>query len=97
MKKYNSSVNFEGILLYLELDLHPRKSWIVFEDYQKRIYLKVSILIHITSINLFLSDNVILHSDQESTHMSLEFFDLARQKGITRSIFRKGMSADNPS
>ncbi len=42
-----------------------------------------------------LPDNVTLHSDQGSTYTSLEFFDLARQKGITRSMSCKGTPADN--
>lgn len=42
-----------------------------------------------------LPDNVILHSDQGSTYTSFEFFELARQKGITRSMSRKGTPADN--
>lgn len=42
-----------------------------------------------------LPNNVILHSDQGSIYTSFKFFDLAREKGITRSMSRKGTPADN--
>lgn len=42
-----------------------------------------------------LPEGVILHSDQGSTYTSFKFFDLARKKGITRSMSRKGTPADN--
>ena len=42
-----------------------------------------------------LSKNTILHSDQGSTYTSRAFFDLARKKGVTRSMSHKGTPADN--
>lgn len=42
-----------------------------------------------------LPDGTILHSDQGSTYTSKDFFDLARKKGVTRSMSRKGTPADN--
>lgn len=42
-----------------------------------------------------LSENTILHSDQGSTYTSREFFEMARKKGVIRSMSRKGTPADN--
>ncbi len=42
-----------------------------------------------------LTTDITLHSDQGSTYTSLEFFDLARQRSITRSMSRKGTPTDN--
>lgn len=42
-----------------------------------------------------LSEDTILHSDQGATYTSREFFDLARKKGVTRSMSHKGTPADN--
>ncbi|WP_164508325.1 IS3 family transposase [Companilactobacillus kedongensis] len=42
-----------------------------------------------------LPEDVILHSDQGSTYTSINFCDLCREKGITRSMSRKGTPSDN--
>ena len=42
-----------------------------------------------------LPEGAILHSDQGSTYTSREFFELARKKGVTRSMSHKGTPADN--
>ncbi|MCL0319483.1 IS3 family transposase [Apilactobacillus xinyiensis] len=40
-------------------------------------------------------NGAILHSDQGSTYTSREFYELARKKGVIRSMSRKGTPADN--
>ncbi|WP_395317663.1 IS3 family transposase [Fructilactobacillus frigidiflavus] len=40
-------------------------------------------------------DGSILHSDQGATYTSFDYFDLARKKGVIRSMSRKGTPADN--
>jgi len=42
-----------------------------------------------------LPKNVLLHSDQGSVYTSAEYYNLCKEKGIIRSMSRKGAPADN--
>ena len=42
-----------------------------------------------------LPKDVLLHSDQGSVYTSAEYYNLCKEKGIIRSMSRKGTSADN--
>ena len=42
-----------------------------------------------------LPKDVLLHSDQGSVYTSAEYYNLCKEKGIIRSMSRKGTPADN--
>ena len=42
-----------------------------------------------------LPKGVLLHSDQGSVYTSAEYYNLCKEKGIIRSMSRKGTPADN--
>lgn len=44
---------------------------------------------------LEIPDSCILHSYQGSVYTSYEYYELCKEKGITRSMSRKGTPADN--
>lgn len=52
-------------------------------------------LINDTLNQVKIPDGCILHSDQGSAYTSYEYYELCKEKGITRSMFRKGTPADN--
>ena len=52
-------------------------------------------LVNETLNQLEIRDSCILHSYQGSVYTSYEYYELCKEKGITRSMSRKGTPADN--
>ncbi|MEB7746116.1 MULTISPECIES: IS3 family transposase [Staphylococcus] len=52
-------------------------------------------LVNDTLNQVEIPDGCILHTDQGSVYTSYEYYELCKEKGITRSMSRKGTPADN--
>lgn len=52
-------------------------------------------LVNDTLNQIDMPENCILHSDQDSVYTSYSYYQLCKEKGIIRSMSRKGTPADN--
>lgn len=95
MRKLTTDITYIPIgnkFIYLSTILDSYNSEIVAFKISEHADTKLALdtLNQLNNIN-----GAILHSDQGSTYTSREYFDLARKKGVIRSMSRKGTPADN--
>ncbi len=83
---------FGNSMLYLSLILDVYNGEIVAYKIDNK---QGQSLVNDTLNQIDMPENCILHSDQDSVYTSYSYYQLCKEKGIIRSMSRKGTPADN--